>query len=170
MEPVTANRGSRTQTWWIRAGCFAGFWLVLMPSVAPANLAFGAIATFAATWASMRLHPLTPSRVRLLALVARLPRFLWLSVLAGIDVARRAFSPSLPLNPGFIRCAIGLQPVFARSTFVTISSLMPGSLPSGDDGRTLEVHCLDVDQPIARQLAEEERAYAGVFIAGTGDD
>jgi hypothetical protein len=47
---------------------------------------------------------------------------------------------------------------------------MPGSLPSGDDGRMLEVHCLDVDLPIARELAEEERAYAGVFVAGTGDD
>lgn len=169
MQPTTATR-SRIQTLWIRAGCFAGLWLVLMQSVAPADLAFGAAATFAATWASMRLHPPTQSCIRLLALEARLPRFIWLSVLAGIDVARRAFSPSLPLNPGFIRCAIGLEPGFARSTFVTISSLMPGSLPSGDDGRILEVHCLDVDLPIARELAEEERAYAGVFVAGTADD
>jgi multicomponent Na+:H+ antiporter subunit E len=29
-------------------------------------------------------------------------RFLWQSVVAGVDIARRVFDPRLPLNTGFV--------------------------------------------------------------------
>ncbi len=76
----------------------------------------------------------------------------------------------MQLTHGFLRAPVRLPPGFARNTFVTISSLMPGSLPCGDDGQTLEVHCLDIEQPIARELAEEERVYAKVLVVGSRDD
>ena len=71
----------------------ASLWIVLIRSVQPADLAVGALSAAAATWVSLRLLPPDAGRVKLAALVARGPRFLWQSVLAGIDVARRALSP-----------------------------------------------------------------------------
>ena len=81
-----------------RGAMLFGLWIVLMQSAKTGDLAVGALATVAATWASLRLLP-PESRTRAVRRFARvlLPRFLWQSLKAGIDVARRAFAPSLPL-------------------------------------------------------------------------
>jgi multicomponent Na+:H+ antiporter subunit E len=95
-----------------------------------------------------------------------LPRFAWQSLRAGIDIARRAFAPSLPLATGLVDYRTGFPPGQARNSFATIMSLMPGSLPAGDRPDSIEFHCLDVDQPVAEQLAEEERRLAAVLLPG----
>ena len=70
------------------------------------------------------------------------------SVVAGIDVSRRAFDPFLSLRSGFIAAPLCLPVGFARSAFCTISSLQPGALPAGNDSDdALVVHCLDVEHP-----------------------
>ena len=51
-----------------------------------------------------------------------------------------------------------------RNTFATIASLLPGTLPCGENEREILFHCLDVDQPILEQLADEERALARVLV------
>jgi multicomponent Na+:H+ antiporter subunit E len=114
----------------------------------------------AAAWVSGRLLPPSRGRVRLGALLMRLPRFLWQSLVAGFDVARRALSPTLDLQPGFVEYRTQLSPGSARSAFELISSLMPGSVPSDEGPWHIEYHCLDTRQPVAEQLADEERAYA----------
>ena len=44
---------------------------------------------------------------------------------------------------------------------------MPGTLPTGtDENGALIVHCLDVGQPVAANLAAEE----GLFMLATGHD
>ena len=80
-----------------RALLYFGIWIVIDQSAKPANLAFGVLAATAATWASLKLLPPALGRVRLGVLLRLLPRFLWQSLVAGTDVARRAFSPRLPL-------------------------------------------------------------------------
>ncbi len=85
-----------------RGAMFFALWLVLMQSTKPGDLAVGALATLAATWASLRLLPPQTGRVRFFRLLALVPRFLWQSLIAGIDVARRVFAPSLPLHTGFV--------------------------------------------------------------------
>jgi hypothetical protein len=42
-------------------------------------------------------------------------------------------------------------------------------LPVEDDGETLLYHCLDIDQPVAAELASEETALMRV-IGGNGSD
>ena len=80
--------------------------------------------------------------------------------MAGVDVARRALDPRLPLRPGFVTYAPRLPPGSARDGFCALASLMPGTLPVGtnEDG-TLLVHCLDIGQPAAAQLAAEEAVF-----------
>jgi multicomponent Na+:H+ antiporter subunit E len=144
----------------LRALCYFGVWIVVDQSAKPANLVVGVLASVAAAWVSCQLLPPSRGRVRLGALLMLLPRFLWQSLVAGFDVARRAFSPRLDLQPGFVEYRTQLPPGSARSAFELISSLMPGSVPSDEGPRHIEYHCLDTRQPVAEQLADEERAYA----------
>ncbi|MCP3706317.1 Na+/H+ antiporter subunit E [Paraburkholderia sp. CNPSo 3274] len=149
-----------------RALCFLAIWFVLMPSVKPADLACGLIATIIATQMSLRLLPPAAGRLRLGALLVFAPHFLAQSVLAGIDVARRALDPRLPLQPGTVVYHVGFPPGTARNGFAIITSLLPGSLPVDETADGLVYHCLDISQPVAEQLADEERRLAGALVSG----
>jgi multicomponent Na+:H+ antiporter subunit E len=149
-----------------RALLYFGIWIVVDQSAQPANLVVGALASAAATWASLALLPPAAGRVRVGALLMLLPRFLWQSLVAGLDVARRALSPGLPLAPGFVDYPVGLPRGAARNAFELISSLMPGAVPTDETEATVEYHCLDARQPVVEQLAAEERAYARALLPG----
>jgi multicomponent Na+:H+ antiporter subunit E len=135
---------------------FLGLWFVLAgPKLA--DLPVGMATAALATWTSLQLLP--PSRFRprfaILALLAA--RFVWQSVVAGIDVARRALDPRLPLRPGFVVYPIRLQSSLARNVFLTLSSLLPGTLPVGSDERgAVLIPCLDVGQPVVAEMTAEE--------------
>ncbi len=150
----------------IRGAMLFGLWIVLMQSAKPGDLAVGMLAVVAATWASLRLLPPETGRVRFAWLLALVPRFLWQSLKAGIDVARRAFAPSLPLHTGFVDYRTGFPRGQARNNFATITSMMPGTVPAGDGPDTIEFHCLDSRQPIVAQMAEEERLLAKALVSG----
>jgi multicomponent Na+:H+ antiporter subunit E len=149
-----------------RFGMFAALWLVLIGMPTTGDLVFGVLVAASAAWASLQLLPPAAGRVRFLALAGFLPRFVWRSVVAGIDVARRAFDPRLPLATGFVRIRTGFPRGPARCAFATITSLMPGTVPACDDAEGIEYHCLDTSQPVADELADEERRYAAALEAG----
>jgi multicomponent Na+:H+ antiporter subunit E len=144
----------------LRCALYFGVWIVVDQSAKPANLLVGLLASGAAAWVSLKLLPATRGRVRLGRLLALLPRFLWQSLAAGFDVARRALAPRLDLQPGFVDFATQLPPGSARSAFELIASLMPGSVVSGEGPQHVEFHVLDTRQPVAEQMAAEERLYA----------
>lgn len=148
----------------VRAALLFGLWIVIDQSAKPANLAVGALSAVGATWCSLRLLPPELGRVRLGLLLRLLPRFLWQSLRAGVDVARRAFSPRMTLATGFVRYPVGLPRGSARNAFELIVSLMPGSVPVDEDEASIEFHCLDIQQPVVDQLAAEERAYAAALV------
>lgn len=151
----------------LRALLYFGVWIVVDHSAKPANLIVGVLASLAAAWVSLKLLPPQRGRVRLGRLVLLLPRFLWQSLVAGLDVARRAFAPRLDLQPGFVDYPTQLPPGSARSGFELIASLMPGSVSTDEGPRHIEFHVLDQRQPVAEQLAAEERAYAPALQAST---
>ena len=148
------------------AGSFA-LWVVL---IGPGHPVTGLFTAAAATWTSLRLLPPAPQRLRLAPLVALALQFLWLSVLAGWDVARRALDPRLPVCPGFIVYPVRLPPGPARNVFTTLTSLLPGTVPAGEDGTSLLYHCLDTTQPVAAELAAEEAALGRVLGLSVRDD
>jgi multicomponent Na+:H+ antiporter subunit E len=140
----------------VRSLVFLGIWFVLCgPDLAALPVGLGAAA--AVTWTSLRLLPPGSFHPRLGSLFVLAFRFVWQSVIASIDVARRALDPRLPLRPGFIAYPIRMRPSPARSTFLSIASLLPGTLPTGlDETGALVVHCLDTEQPVVTQMAAEE--------------
>jgi multicomponent Na+:H+ antiporter subunit E len=152
-----------------RAAGFLVLWLVIA-GAATSDLAVGLVTAAGAAWASLRLLPPGPGRVRPVALAELSLRFLGQSIVAGTDVAWRALDPRLPLRPGFVRCPIRIAPGPARSAFRAFSSLLPGTLPAGPDhGGTLLVHCLDVSQPVPTQMAEAEARFLRVLGGASGD-
>jgi multicomponent Na+:H+ antiporter subunit E len=154
----------------VRGALFFGIWLVLDQGMSPGNLVVGVLAASAATGLSLRLLPPASGHVRIIVLAGLLPRFLWQSLLAGLEVARRVFDPRLPLQPGFVDYPVGLPRGAARNAFELISSLLPGTVPTAEDATTIEYHCLDVSQPVTAQLAAEEAAYARALVPGQPHD
>lgn len=164
--PPTSDLDSPRRAAFWRGAAFYILWILLMQSAKPADLAFGAFAAVAATWTSLRLLPPEAGRLRFAVLLALLPHFLWESVVAAVDVARRALAPRMPLNPGYVTCPLGFPAGLARNTFSTITSLLPGTVPAGEVDGALVYHCLDVAQPVVEQLHEEERLLARALVAG----
>lgn len=145
------------------------FW-VLLSGGDPADLPVGIIAAAAGAWASLHLLPPAGARLRLVPLARLALRFPVQSLIAGVDVARRAFDPRLPLRPGFLHYPTRLPEGPGRHAFASLMSLLPGSLPAGADATGgMLVHCLDTRQPIAAQLAAEEVRFLRV-IGGGGSD
>ena len=143
----------------VRAVGFFVFWMMLT-GCNPADLVAGAVAALAATRASLSLLPPDATRLRPAALAWLALRFLRQSAVAGFDVARRALDPRLPLNPGFVVYPLGLPRGPAYNMFTTLMSLLPGTVPTGSDEKEgLLIHCLDVDQPVAAQLAGDEALF-----------
>jgi multicomponent Na+:H+ antiporter subunit E len=158
-------QSTRAAALWRGAALFL-LWMLLIRSVKPSDLMVGVLASAAACWVSLRLLPPSCGCVHFSKLLALLPHFLWESVLAGVDVARRAFHPRLPLSPGFVTCSLSFPPGFARNTFATITSLLPGSVPADEVDGALVYHCLDDTAPVVEQLWQEERLLAKALIAG----
>lgn len=151
-----------------------GFWLLLagprMIEGVTANAAaalsaewlVGLLATVAATWVSLRLLPSSPGRLHIGALLRLIAHFLWQSMVAGVDVARRAFDPRLPLKPGLVSYPVGIPAGIGRAAFGAFTSLMPGTLPVGTDSNgALVYHCLDLDRPMTAALARDEALMVG---------
>jgi multicomponent Na+:H+ antiporter subunit E len=153
----------------VRAAGFGLIWCVLTGGGA-ADLPVGAVAVLAAVWMSLLLLPPGTSHVRPSALAGFVLHFLWQSVVAGVDVARRALHPRLPLHPGFVVYPAGLPPGPARNMFTSLMSLLPGTVPTGSaENGGLLIHCLDVQQPVTGQLAAEEALFARVIGGSDGD-
>jgi len=140
----------------VRSLVFLSVWIVLSGADLK-GIPVGIGAAALASWISLCLLPPRAYRFRFW-LLAMLPfRFIWQSVVAGIDVARRALDPRLPLRPGFVTYPIRVPPSPARNLFCDLSSLLPGTLPTGlDENGSLVIHCLDVGQPVIEQMTVEE--------------
>ena len=153
----------------IRGLGFLGFWVVLI-GPDPVDLAAGLVTVAAATWASLRLSPPGNRRLRYVALARLAWRFIQQSISGGWDVARRALDPRLPLRPGLIAYPTRLAPGPARNAFCAFTSALPGTLPAGVDERgALVYHCLDVEQPVAAQLAIDEALFTSALGGADGD-
>jgi multicomponent Na+:H+ antiporter subunit E len=142
---------------WPRAAILLGFWVVLIGRDA-VDLAAGALTVAAATWVSLRVLDPQAQWLRPLAVPRLAWHFVRQSVVAGVDVARRALDPRLPLHPGFTSHEVKLPTGPLRNAFAALTSLFPGSVVVGDDGGRMLYHCLDTNQSVAAQLNAEETA------------
>jgi multicomponent Na+:H+ antiporter subunit E len=141
-----------------RFAFFMGVWLMIA-DWKEEDLPVGFAASALALWISLSLLPPTAVDLRLSPLAKLTVRFLSLSIIAGVDVARRALLPRLDLRPGFVALPFELASGVGRNAFLVYSSLQPGTLPTSAEGETLQVHGLDISQPIAASVQADEALF-----------
>lgn len=151
LRPVLARAIGLAAIWWALA---EGSWY--SPVLATTAIA-------AATAASLRLVPPGSWRWRPTGLLRFVPFFLRQSILGGVDVARRALDPRLPIAPGFLSYRFRLPPGPARVFFANTLSLLPGTLSTQLGADALRVHVLDLHRPVRRNAAELEARVADLF-------
>ena len=149
----------------VRFALLLGVWF-MVADWSEDDLPVGIAASVLAVWISLSLLPPTAMRPRLGPLARLSLRFLTSSIVAGVDVARRALLPRLDLHPGFVAVPLTLPPGSARNAFLVYSSLQPGTLPTDAEDERLQVHCLDVSQPVAADIIADE----ALFKKAIGDE
>ena len=137
-------------------------WIALM-GPALKDLPVGLAASAAGVWASTALWP-AGGKLSWLGLLRFLARFLPQSVAAGLDVARRAFAQEPDLRPGFATCRSTIPAGLALDSACAVMSLQPGKLPvSAGAGGVLLIHCLDLRQAVAEEVAADETAFRRIL-------
>jgi multicomponent Na+:H+ antiporter subunit E len=137
--------------WEVIAGWSSGSW------------GMGSIAVLVATAVALRLRPKAAGSLRWRGTLRFVPYFFLQSVRGGVDVARRAFSPGMRLEPLLVEHPLSLPPGAARLFLVNVVSLLPGTLGADVHKDCLVVHALD--RSMAEELVNLERKVARIFAA-----
>ncbi len=138
-----------TLIWWILTDGAMNSWLVGVPVV------------LFATLVSVQLLP--PFSWSLIGIIRFVPFFLWRSLYAGVDVARRAFDPSLPISPQMYHYRWRLPPGLPQVFMANTVSLLPGTLSAELGDEFLYVHVLDKTGAFASELMILEEYVADLF-------
>ncbi len=144
----------------LRVAVFAALWW-MVTEAAPGSWSVGASAVLAAAVISLACIPPTP--LAWLELLRFVPFFIMHSLLGGLDVARCALHPGLPIAPAIVRYRLRLPPGLPRIFMVNTTSLLPGTLSADLDGDHLLVHALDGRKDCRGELDMLERRIARLF-------
>lgn len=122
---------------------------------------FGLCAILITTWLGLALPGPEPVRYHLLGAAWFVGYFLIQSVLGGFDVARRAFSPKLPLSPCWKDYPLRLRGAPARTLYINAISLLPGTLSAELKADAVVVHALNPEA--LDELPTLEARVGGLF-------
>lgn len=137
--------------WWTLVGGEITSWWIGVPAV------------LLATTASVAL--ISPVTFVWYELIRFVPFFLIRSLLGGVDVAWRAFHPSMPIDPHLIEYPIKLPPGLQRVFLANTVSLLPGTLSTELGSNYLNIHVLARRQDIFSELEKLEGKVAALFGA-----
>jgi len=158
--PPRSRPGLAERVLWF--GALAVLWMLLNPGDGQSWLV-GLPVVAMATHIAMKLHSPLASRVSLQGAVRFVCFFAWQSLRGGWDVARRAFHPRLPLNPGLVQYRLRLPKGPERILLLNITSLLPGTVSAGLDGDTLLLHALDGGPAVSEGMLALEARVADLF-------
>ena len=162
METKAVAEHARFPTLLVRGLSLLLLWVILI-GPAPKDVLVGLVASAAGLWVSTMLWP-AGGTLSLSGFIRFLLRFLPQSIVAGLDVGRRAFAREPDLRPGFVTCRSSVPGGLARDSACAVMSLQPGKLPvsAAADG-TLLIHCLDLREAVAEQVAADEMAFCRIL-------
>lgn len=89
-----------------------------------------------------------------------LPVFIWEMIKANFDVAFRVLSPSLPINPGFVKIKTNLKKDSSKLALANSITLTPGTLTLDVKEDTLFIHWISVK---ALDEEEKKKKIGGIF-------
>jgi multicomponent Na+:H+ antiporter subunit E len=150
--------------WWLLSGSEPTSWLIGVPSVGAAWLA------------RRRLGPLSSCKISITGGVRYMLSFIRVSLASGIDVARRAYHPRLPMNPGLMEYQMRLETPGEKHLVAGTVNLLPGTLCADIHQNRLTVHALDLAAPVTRDIQQLEALVEGIWsshritpVSGRGD-
>ncbi len=85
------------------------------------------------------------------------------SVKGAVDVALRAFSPRMPLDPGFRSYELSLPEGAPRVMFINTITLLPGTLSADIIGDRVIIHMLDKRSDLDTALADLDARIRALF-------
>ncbi|MDI6713288.1 MAG: Na+/H+ antiporter subunit E [Anaerosomatales bacterium] len=140
---------------------------IAIAGVDPKGVLFGAAA---AVVAAAMLAPMTGfmPRPRPAGLARFAAYFVAQSVTGGVDVALRALSPRMKLDPGWIRYPMRLTAPGLQAMFADCISLLPGTLCARIEGGAVEVHALDRSADLRASLETLEQRLSDAFAEPVG--
>lgn len=133
-------------------------WLVGIPVVALASAA------------ALRLHSPVPRRYSLLGAMRLATFFVAQSFRGGWDVAKRALSPAMPLNPAMLNYPLRLRDELAQVLLVNLNSLLPGTLSADLANGVVTIHVLDAGPETFADMQTLEERVAGLFSIPLGTE
>jgi multicomponent Na+:H+ antiporter subunit E len=139
---------------------FALIWLLLTEGRSDA-WGIGAWLVLVGAALSVSLAP--PLGWSLYGVLRFIPFFFRYSLIGGVDVARRAFSRRMALQPAIIEYPLALTLSESRLFMVGVISLLPGTLSAEVQGDKLWVHVLDQRNDIQGELELLECRVASLF-------
>lgn len=160
MNILSDSANTYLRTWLLRFVLFVLMWWVLTDG-AMDSWPVGLPVVLIATLVSVMLMP--PLSWSLRGMFLFIPYFLWHSLRGGVDVARRALHPQLPISPGLLDYRFRLPPGMSRVFMANTVSLLPGTLSVELDEDTLRVHVLDETGAINEELNMLENRLADIF-------
>jgi multicomponent Na+:H+ antiporter subunit E len=163
MNPPDPAIHSRVSSLGWRAVLLVAIWVVLAGGWPTTDGPLVAALIAAALLTSCRLCPPAPIGLRPWQVVRFIPWFLGQSLIGGLDVAKRALSPRMPLQPGFVAVPLHVPPGPARITLVWILSLLPGTAAVHLQESKLTVHVLDREIHTVEKLSSLERRVSALF-------
>lgn len=136
-------------TWWVLTGGESSSWWI------------GAPAILIAVISSIVLIP--ASTLSWYECFRFATYFFQRSLAGGIDVAKRALHPDLPIAPELVEYKLRLMPGLPRVIMVNTVSLLPGTLVADLGETTMKVHVLDGRQDFRSELEAVEEHVAQLF-------
>ncbi len=137
--------------WWVLGGTEPASWAVGLPVMV------------LATALSMAIAPSRPWKWRLRVIPAFAWFFLKESLRGGIDVARRAYSVHMSLQPAMLNYPLHLPDGPARVFLLNVLSLRPGTLSADIRENTITIHTIDTSLPVEQELRELEKSVGSLF-------
>jgi multicomponent Na+:H+ antiporter subunit E len=137
--------------WWAFTEARPGSWAVGAPTVALAALAAAAIL------------PPGRHRIRWGPALRFAGWFVAQSLKGGVDVARRALAPALPLDAGIVELRTTLPEGAPRVVLADATSLLPGTSTVDLDGDRVLVHGLDTGPALEQDFRALEARVAELF-------
>jgi len=143
--------GVLTFLWWVLTEGSSDAWKFGLPVVILASLT------------TLTLRSGFNWRCRPIGMIRFLPFFFRQSLSGGIDVARRALSPRMPLAPLLVDYPLRLPKGPARVFLADTVSLLPGTCSVSLEDGCLRIHVLDGSLPVYQALQTVEERVAELF-------
>jgi multicomponent Na+:H+ antiporter subunit E len=148
----------------VRAFGLALLWWILSEGQLHDEWTLPVLTVVVAAGSSLLLWEPGAWRWRLIGFLRFVPYFLGQSFLGGVDVARRAMQPSMPLRPGLVEARLRIEHTPARVCLAWIISLLPGTVVANLSGRQITIHSLDTENiPVEDKLRELEEQISEMF-------